>query len=403
MIVERSSRGQMMLIVLFVVFILMGLAFTAISVETMDSRGANQEYNTLYSLNLARSGLVVAMSQLRNNYTWGTGGPITQDLQGGSCTITVFAPAGNATSWDKLWKVTSSGTFRGCTRTVTAWLHLESFARFAYFTSADVGSDGNPIYFVSSDRITGPTHTNGYFSIAGRPQFSHTVTSANVNDPFLYGGQYHQGGTTTGDKSRYYHYYTGYSTDAPMALNYSPTFSFAGGQSPVDLPDNSLSVKNAANINLTGNATLIFSAAGIVTVRQAGYSDRAYSTAKTTIYVNNGTASVSGTVNGNVTVGASNGIVVTDNLTYHDRTTDTLGLVSDTNVTVSPSGSTQRDISIDAAIMALNGSFTVSGYNNGSYRGYLHIFGGITQQIRGAVGTFNGQGQIVSGYAKDYT
>jgi hypothetical protein len=286
---------------------------------------------------------------------------------------------------------------------VVAWVHQESFAKYAYFTDVDVGSDGNPIYFVTNDRITGPSHTNGYFSFAGTPQFSQQVSSANTNDPYLSGNQYHQGGTNTTDTTLFYHYNTSYAVDKPTALNNSSTFSFNGGQADVPLPTSTLSVKNSATVTITGNATLILSNAGTVTVKQTGFNDKVYpTTSQTTIYVN-GTASISGTLNGTVTLGASNGITITDNLIYHDPSSDLLGLVSDNNITLAPTGNLQRDITIDAAIMALNGSFTVTNYNTGTYRGYLHILGGITQQTRGAVGTFNGQGQIATGYAKDYT
>jgi hypothetical protein len=56
-----------------------------------------------------------------------------------------------------------------------------------------------------------------------------------------------------------------------------------------------------------------------------------------------------------------------------------------------------------ATIMALGTSFTAENYTSGSPRGYLRVIGGIIQDRRGAVGTFNAStGAIVSGYEKDY-
>jgi hypothetical protein len=58
---------------------------------------------------------------------------------------------------------------------------------------------------------------------------------------------------------------------------------------------------------------------------------------------------------------------------------------------------------IDAAILALNDSFTVNNYTVGNPQGTLTVYGAIAQDWRGAVGLFNsGTDQVVSGYSKYY-
>jgi hypothetical protein len=322
-------------------------------------------------------------------------------MKGGSYTVAVSAGPGNGGNGDKFWKVTSTGTFEGAARTVECWLHLESFARYAYFTDAEVSSGAEPIYFVSADRITGPTHTNGYYSFSGTPRFSSVVSSANSGDPLYNGGLYVQGGRNYSDRSLFYHYRSGYAQDRPSPLDDSPTFSFSGAQPPIPLPTTSASISALADLRVQGDATLTFSSAGTVLIHQNGHHDTAWPTASTTIYVV-GTATVQGTVAGRVTVGASNGIDVVDNLVYRDKTQDVLGLISDTQIRVATAPYSQKDIEIDAAIMALQGSFTVANYDSGVYRGTLHVFGGITQKYRGPVGTFSGSGQVSTGYVKDY-
>ncbi len=52
-------------------------------------------------------------------------------------------------------------------------------------------------------------------------------------------------------------------------------------------------------------------------------------------------------------------------------------------------------------MMALKGSFYVDKYSQGSPRGVLHLYGGIIQRVRGAVGTGSAS-TIATGYAKDY-
>ena len=98
---------------------------------------------------------------------------------------------------------------------------------------------------------------------------------------------------------------------------------------------------------------------------------------------------------------------------YCDEQTDVLGILSEQNIQVRTSSN--GDFQIDATMMALNGSFGVENYNSGSPRGKLHVYGGITQNLRGAVGTSTVKtirdhwGRVTTevvpatGYSKDYS
>ena len=77
----------------------------------------------------------------------------------------------------------------------------------------------------------------------------------------------------------------------------------------------------------------------------------------------------------------------------------------ETDVIIENNGPNQDDLEIHAAIMALNQSFRVDGYNVGDPRGALTVHGGIIQEFRGPVGTgyLNGEEVVVvTGYSKDY-
>jgi len=115
---------------------------------------------------------------------------------------------------------------------------------------------------------------------------------------------------------------------------------------------------------------------------------------------------VSGIVNGNVTVGATNNIFITNNVLYNNdprtnpSSTDMLGLVAQNYVYVASSAPT--NLEVDAYIVALNESFEVYNYDS-ALKGTLSLYGGVTQTVRGAVGTFNATtGDRVSGYVKNY-
>ncbi len=87
------------------------------------------------------------------------------------------------------------------------------------------------------------------------------------------------------------------------------------------------------------------------------------------------------------------------------ESTDLLGIISEGDVIVDENAhqdSGSKDLEINASIMALEESFEVENYNNGSYRGDLKLVGGLQQEKRGAVGTFGGwNGQ--TGFSKDYS
>lgn len=87
---------------------------------------------------------------------------------------------------------------------------------------------------------------------------------------------------------------------------------------------------------------------------------------------------------------------------------DALGLISGDDVIIT--GSAPNNINIHATIMATgakssnDGSFYVSNYRNYSPRGYINLLGGIVQQERGAVGSFNSStGKTTASYNKHYT
>lgn len=127
-----------------------------------------------------------------------------------------------------------------------------------------------------------------------------------------------------------------------------------------------------------------------------------------------GDAFVSGTVKGRLTVGTANNIVVVDDLKYNSGPppsgTDVLGLIANNYVQVyhpvNGSGaniSAINSVEIDAAILAVRGSFIVQNYGVGAQLGTLSVRGAIGQKYRGTVGTGGSGGcSTGTGYCKDY-
>lgn len=104
---------------------------------------------------------------------------------------------------------------------------------------------------------------------------------------------------------------------------------------------------------------------------------------------------------GRLTIVAEDDINIVDHVRYKTNpevnpdSTDALGLIAHDNVVVETSAPNNLDIY--AHIIALNGGFGVKKYNYGNSRGSLHVYGGIVNKVRNAVGIVGG-----SGYAKNY-
>ncbi|HEY7266952.1 MAG TPA: hypothetical protein VH501_04600, partial [Solirubrobacterales bacterium] len=139
-----------------------------------------------------------------------------------------------------------------------------------------------------------------------------------------------------------------------------------------------------------------------------------------------------GSYSGQLTIAAENDVIVDNNIRRTSSSADLLGLIANnfirvehpvcesTNMdcsggtvteesakgdcdadndgrrAVNGNGSTQ-DITIDAALLAIDHSFIVDHYDCGSELGTLTVNGAISQKFRGAVGTTGG-----TGYIKDY-
>jgi Tfp pilus assembly protein PilX len=129
-------------------------------------------------------------------------------------------------------------------------------------------------------------------------------------------------------------------------------------------------------------------------------------------YSNSGCAGdvyVSGSYSSSLTIAAANNIIVTGNTTTSGvgsalTGNAVLGLVANQFVRVQhdcSAGISLNNLTLDAAVLALQHSFIVDDFNCGSTLGNLTVNGAIVQKFRGPVGT--GGNSPVTGYLKAYT
>jgi hypothetical protein len=318
--------------------------------------------------------------------------PITGPLGNSNYSVTIVADPGNPGRAIKNYTITSTGNQAAFSQLVIVDAQIQTYASYMFATNFE-----NGIYFTTGETMNGPVYTNDYLNIFYNPVFEGSVKSAQDSIHYAHGGP-------------------------PVD---SPDFQqgYELGVVPLDFEEifSSLSIetiKNAAEnggLKLNGNYNIEFLPDGTITYQRQGQPAQTadLSALNGAIYVENGNVTVSGVVNGKVTILSDNNIEIDDDIVYAsphnamdvfrddfdpEDIQDSLGLIARRNVEVDkPYSVTDPGIIVHAGIMAMEGSFYAADYSNRPRGGYLNLYGGITQYSRGIVG-YIGR----SGYLKNY-
>jgi type II secretory pathway pseudopilin PulG len=307
------------------------------------------------------------------------------------------------------------------------------------------------IHFITGDFINGPMHTNDAFVICGSP-----TLGGSAADPVEVSGP-PKGWFSDSEIKNTTSYCTGYDknfkgtlTANSSVLTPPPTnnelntiaqtqFRFKG-QVRICLNAKSMTVMTYSTSNSCASpSSVLYSGSiptnGVVYVENGVCSGPKYtpfnvSYAVTTENAGCGNAYIQGTYTGQLTIATYNDIIVTGNLcnescsaTLPFSNEAVLGLVANNFVRiyhpttinkwwndnrdrweeecVEGTGGPEKNITIDAAILAISHSFIVDSYNCGNSRGTLTVHGAIAQYYRGAVGTGSGSSSS-TGYIKSY-
>ncbi len=298
------------------------------------------------------------------------------------------------------------------------------------------------VYWTDLSTLNGPVHTNDGLYVCGAPQFNgdtdtyyNSPTSQSVNGSTHFAGPgvvlNPLGCTNAPVFERLHDPASGADLPFPPANTAieSEANGAVGGLGCLYTGPTTIVLHNTGNVgfmDVTSPATkstnpgcgpgtnLNLPANGVIYVQTVptSHSDPNYSAC--TGSACNGDATVNGTLAGQLTIAAQNNIIINNNLVYHQYPsgTDVLGLIANNDVEVyhpvNGSGVNQTgsltNPTIDAAILALDHSFYVQNWTEGAPLGNLTVNGVITQEFRGAVGTFSGGSPptIVSGYNKNY-
>jgi hypothetical protein len=315
-----------------------------------------------------------------------------------------------------------------------------------WYRGRDDGVCGH-INFITDDTITGPLHTNDAFWVLGNPKFLGPVTTAwsetngcterpNLNfrwwplndcgdrpefrregDPAV-APNLDLPDTNSKLRTQADPPNTGCLYTGPTRITLNPAGTMKV-ESPLTAAGPGVNCPVGDNVPLPTNGVVYVRAVPTgetVSCPQGGGNWLGYpieedDTRRPDYDCNNGDVFVSGTLRGRLTIGADHDVVVVDDLSYVGGTggKDILGLIATEYVWVyHPVNSfgqnltNLEDLTINAAILALNGSFVVENSDKGATLGTLNVTGAIAQQWRGIVGRSNLSGDPLHGYSKNY-
>ncbi len=402
----RDKKGVVLIITYLLISVLLGFSAVFVFTSINERSTAERHIQQIKSFYLAEAGIDRSLEWLRsqprppreispfNPFS----GP--QNLGGGSYNVIIDPDDSNPENYLKKYRIRSTGQMDSISSELEVEVRTDSYARYCYFTDDEhfrwYGWYRVPVWFVTGDRLKGPTQTNSHFHLYGSPLFSDRTKSA---DNYMY--YFHDG------------YIYSYPPDRPTRDN--PVFEqgIQLGTKPLGMPSKALDLRTAAvrgGLHLTGPTTILLKNDGTMNVTNShkGWNNKnMFLPDNGALFVTGGNLYISGTLKGQLSVGTNRNVVVTSNITYNTdprtnpESTDVLGLIAERDVVISRNA--PYNVKVEASIMALGNSFIVENWWQPPAKGVLTVYGGIIQRERGPVGTFSSStGRKRSGYSKSY-
>jgi hypothetical protein len=374
--------------------------------------------NTVCTSNSISSLIDNATGSLRMEFTGYSGGP-------NSVVRTLVAQYRKLTPLDFVW--------------YTVYEALDSaingYTTCGVFYRAGRNSNCN-INWVTGDQINGPMYTQDQYLIDGSPTFGRgpddkieSLAPGTSNSDVCSGdncGTAVFNGTPVPD-APFVPLPNDNSQLLTDATNYGKVFT---GASFITLNNGSATVKNCPTSTCTTTTFSLSSYPIIYVTNGSGCTPGTYDPFSVS-YPSSGCAgdayvSETAPYTSSVTIATANNIIIQSNLQTTESGgvptgTAVMGLVANQDVRVehgmgaadnnapgpcnqdNNASQTLTNLHIDAAVLALKHSFMVDEYDCGATLGTLTINGAIVQDYRGAVGTVDSNGNIYTGYVKDYT
>ena len=335
---------------------------------------SSMRYSKHQAKYIAEGGTNLMLSQLKNNVNW-RGEKTDIPIAGGTADVFAFNrnDLGNNTV-----EIKSTGTFNGVVDSAGAliniWAVSDRFSRFSYFSNREEN-----IWFYSRDTLYGPVHTNSRFNMTGTPTFYGLVSSVSPTyETMGYTNPRFLGGTNFG-RDR---------------INLEPDFgplqdaANNGGHLVSNYP---------LYLKFQSDGTYMYKVGNYGSWQTRAIPDNGVIACNRSIYVE-------GTINGQVTIATTNKIIITNDIIYTDNpmenpeSDDLLGLVAYDDIVIQNNSDNRNVCKIQATLLSRDGSFKAE-YIDFIPSTRLELYGGIVQEIRGAVGRL---GSPPRGFEKRY-
>lgn len=403
----KSERGIILIASYLVITVLLTFSLIFVSRSINEKNIITQQRNSIAAFYIAEAGLDRGLVWLRAQSSPPSGtdsfDPLggQQSLGDGRYSISIDPDDSNPTNYLKRYRIISTGRVGDIIRQLVNEVQTDSYARYAYFTDTEhfrwYGWFRVPVWFIGGDILGGPIHSNSHIHIKGNPTFTGPVRSTDNYLTFFNNGSYLDTTSTSNPPH-----------DVP---DFQQGIELGSG--PIDMPSKALDLRTAAvqnGLHLSGPTTVVLNSDGtmnVINAHEEWDNQNMPLPVNGALFVTGGDITVSGTLNGQLTMGTNRDIIVSNNITYADNprtnpnSDDMLGLIAEKDVVISENA--PYNVEVDASIMALDNSFIVEDWWEGPAKGTLTVYGGIIQNERGPVGTFSSStGGKLSGYSKNY-
>ena len=279
--------------------------------------------------------------------------------------------------------ITSTGTYNNVGKTLVLTVEQTAVSMSAYLSNSEIDPTYGRLWWITGMLAVGPVHTNGQFNIYGNPVFDGPVSQVS---PAI---NYYAGGPPNDNPD----FKQGLSLSAPSQAVFSDSI----------INNISLAASSSGGLYLSGNSTIAFKSDGTMNVTNSAKHWNKHNMAlpsNKAIYVKDGSVTVSGVVNGQVTVGTNNDIFIKSHLLYNSdprdnsSSTDLLSLVAKEDIIVTTAA--PDNLEIDAVLVAVNGSFEVDRFWE-DVRGDMVLYGSLINNICGPTGIFDSSTGILYG------
>ena len=419
------GKASLLLVLAFsTIFLVFGFNFNSISNQTVDNF-ANYYKETVVH-NLASSGANLGADAVFQDNNWTTGYS-NLHMDGGILNVSVQI----INAAQNIRKIVSVATYEGENDTVEVTLSPSRFSQFAYYSQ----NEGVGIRWTGKDTVFGPFHTQDNLLADNHPVFGVEGYRTTIKGVVKYVDN------ESSDKP-YFHGSFDDGVDQPLPSNGLQPLRDAAADDGLKVSQSSTTTTTIEHRWIPGHYTRIngrrqwvdgyyedipTTTTSVDTVYITFLQDSVQiklgiakpSTTYLTsaiapngiIYAEGMDVKLKGTVSGQYSVVSDGNVYLDDDIIYttdprtHPNSTDLLGIVAQNKVLISDNDETQN-INIDAAIYCQDAGFGSENYDGRSVDGNINLYGGITQNIRQAVGTYttsySGSITINHGFNKRY-